>query len=68
MSRVGAVAVSVFRIYLPALERATPRTPKAPRPGHTQDGETETILLVENVPPSGRQREACQAIELIPAL
>ena len=39
---------SVFRIYLPALERAGPEIPVSPAAGHAHGGGTETILLVED--------------------
>jgi PAS domain S-box-containing protein len=41
---------SVFRIYLPALKRATPAAQVEPAAGHKPGGGTETILLVEDEP------------------
>ena len=41
-------AGSIFRIYLPALERATPQTRAKPTTGPIRSQGTETVLLVED--------------------
>ena len=41
-------AGSVFRIYLPALERATPEARSRPKAGPIRSHGTETVLLVED--------------------
>ena len=41
---------SVFRVYLPALDGATPEAPPKAATGNTRTDATETILLVEDEP------------------